>query len=145
MFKSNYNSYRILKKASLLSFLLFLIIILSGCQLADALKEFDKKIGETFNEFQENEKKSIIELMEEERQGKKSTSTKETADTITMEQKKKIDEWLLRRGLNRYGDDKSAMYPGGTPLFDEKTGQAIDRHDYLLNKFPNLLELIEKD
>ena len=29
------------------------------------------------------------------------------------------------------------FYTGGTPLFDESTGQRTDRLDYLIAKFPN--------
>jgi hypothetical protein len=28
------------------------------------------------------------------------------------------------------------MYAGGTPLFDERTGKATDRLEYLMKKFP---------
>ncbi len=134
----------IIKKMGLFGFLLFFILPLSGCQLKKILINWDKKIGETFNEFQENGENSIIELMEEKSTEKKSTSSEEQINGLTKEKKKKIDKWLEKKGLNRYGDDKNAMYLGGTPLFDEKTGEAKDRYDYLLNKFPNLLEIIEK-
>jgi hypothetical protein len=30
------------------------------------------------------------------------------------------------------------MYAGGTPLFDERTGQTTNRIDYLLRKHPEL-------
>lgn len=30
------------------------------------------------------------------------------------------------------------MYMGGTPLFNESTGESIDRYEYLKKKFPNL-------
>jgi hypothetical protein len=30
------------------------------------------------------------------------------------------------------------MYTGGTPLFDERTGQTTDRMEYLLRKHPDL-------
>lgn len=139
----NYNLNIGLRKAGFFVFLLFLVLILSGCQINDVLKKLDDKIGQTFNDFQEDEKNSIIDLMEEKKDGEKKEE--ESENKISREQKEKIDKWLEERGLNRYGDDKSAMYPGGTPLFDEETGKAIDRFDYLLNKFPKLLEIIEED
>jgi len=30
------------------------------------------------------------------------------------------------------------MYMGGSPLFDETTGEMIDRYEYLLKKFPDI-------
>ena len=48
-----------------------------------------------------------------------------------------IDRWLKQQGLNQYGDPQGTMYAGGTPLFDEATGERTDRLDYLLHKFPN--------
>ena len=141
----NKNFHKGLKKAGASVFLLFLILSLSGCSLKEILTRWDEKIGETFNDFQEEEKNSLIELIEKKSKGEKSTSTAATADDLTLKQKKQIDDWLEKKGLNRYGDAKNAIYAGGTPLFDEATGKAIDRYDYLLNKFPNLLELIENN
>lgn len=142
----NFKSHNLnidLKKAGFFVSLLFLVLIFSGCEINDVLKKLDDKIGQTFNDFQEDEKNSIIDLMEEKKDGEKKEE--ENENKISREQKEKIDNWLEKRGLNRYGDDKSAMYPGGTPLFNEKTGEAIDRFDYLLNKFPKLLEIVEED
>ncbi len=53
--------------------------------------------------------------------------------------KVKIDEWLDKKGYNQYGDQKDTMYAGGAPLFNEATGQSIDRYVYLLKKFPDLI------
>lgn len=49
----------------------------------------------------------------------------------------KIDSWLTAQALNKFGDPAATMYMGGTPLFDESTGQAKERLDYLLEKFPS--------
>ena len=37
------------------------------------------------------------------------------------------------------------MYMGGTPLFDEFTGESIDRYTHLKNKFPSLPWLKESE
>ena len=50
------------------------------------------------------------------------------------EQKKFIDGMIKKLGLNEYGDDKDTMYAGGTPLFDERTGQSTDRYEYILSR-----------
>ena len=48
----------------------------------------------------------------------------------------KIDAWLNQKGLNKFGDEPQTMYMGGNPLFNESTGQAKDRVEYLEEKFP---------
>jgi len=50
------------------------------------------------------------------------------------EQKKLLDEMIRKKGLNEFGDPKDTMYAGGTPLFDERTGNVRDRYDYILSK-----------
>ena len=54
--------------------------------------------------------------------------------------KNKIDEWLAEKKLNQYGDDPDTMYAGGTPLYNEGTGEFMERYAYLLEKFPNLFD-----
>jgi len=49
-----------------------------------------------------------------------------------------IERWLTERELNQYGDPVGTMYAGGTPLFDERTGQTMDRIDHLVRKHPQL-------
>ena len=48
-----------------------------------------------------------------------------------------IDQWIRANGLNRYGDPAGAMYTGGSPLFDERTAESIDRLTYLLKHHPD--------
>lgn len=48
-----------------------------------------------------------------------------------------IDDWLKENDLNLYGDPWGTMYMGGTPLFDESTGESIPRFNYLMEKFPD--------
>lgn len=47
-----------------------------------------------------------------------------------------VDRWLEKRGLNPYGDPPDTTYAGGTPLFDERTGETRDRIEYVLGKHP---------
>ena len=49
-----------------------------------------------------------------------------------------LDQQLEQRGLNEYGDAPETMYPGGTPLFDEKTGKRTDREAYVFGKHPDI-------
>ncbi|HEY3448550.1 MAG TPA: hypothetical protein VGK67_19495 [Myxococcales bacterium] len=47
-----------------------------------------------------------------------------------------LDRWLEEHGLNRYGDRPGTSYTGGTPLFDERTGQTEDREEHVRKKHP---------
>lgn len=59
--------------------------------------------------------------------------------------KQKIDTWLAQQNLNEYGDPQNISYTGGTPLFNEVTGETIDRYVYLLQKFPELVNELNLD
>lgn len=50
----------------------------------------------------------------------------------------KADNWLSEKKLNRYGDAEDTMYMGGSPLFNEMTGESTDRYVHLKTKFPDL-------
>ena len=58
---------------------------------------------------------------------------------LTNEQKKMLDDRIKQEGLNEFGDKKNTMYTGGTPLFDEMTGQMEDRHEHIKRKHPDWL------
>jgi len=47
------------------------------------------------------------------------------------------DAWLEQHELNTYGDSLNTMYMGGSPLFDESTGEMTSLDDYLNAKFPD--------
>ena len=49
-----------------------------------------------------------------------------------------LDAQLASRGLNQFGDSPDTMYPGGTPLFDEKTGKRTEREAYVFAKHPEI-------
>ena len=59
---------------------------------------------------------------------------------LTSDGKEQIDAWLAESNLNQYGDQADAVYAGGTPLFNESTGETINRYAHLLKKFPELVE-----
>ena len=60
---------------------------------------------------------------------------KQKAEKIN--EKAKIEKWLVENKLNEYGDPMNTMYAGGTPLFDESTGETTDRYEYIMKKYPN--------
>ena len=47
-----------------------------------------------------------------------------------------IDAWIISNDLNEYGDLKTTAYPGGTPLFDEATGESFSKYDYIKKQHP---------
>jgi len=111
--------------------LLFLIFSLSGCT---SLKSVDQKLGEVFF----NEEKADVLVAKEE---KKEES--EPNDILSLETKEKIDKWLKENNLNRYGDSLKTYYTGGTPLFNEETGESIERFEYIFQKIPDILDKIK--
>lgn len=54
------------------------------------------------------------------------------------ETRERIDAWIRENGLNEYGDPRGTQYMGGTPLFNEMTGQRVDRYEYILSRHPEL-------
>lgn len=55
-------------------------------------------------------------------------STRETTE---------LTRWLEANELNEFGDPKDTMYTGGTPLFDESTGESRDRYEYIAARHPD--------
>lgn len=58
-------------------------------------------------------------------------------DVVTAKERSNIENWIMDNGLNQYGDPNGTVYAGGTPLYDETIGQAIDRMDYILARHPD--------
>ncbi|MCJ8347050.1 hypothetical protein MJH12_16025 [bacterium] len=63
---------------------------------------------------------------------------KKESTEVSKEIRKKIDQYIDDHGLNEFGDHKDTMYTGGTPLYDEMTGNSTGRYQHVLKKFPNL-------
>jgi hypothetical protein len=120
------------------------VFVLSGCQafgVNDGLKILDDNLGKALNSLNQNQASSTFNFF-----ANKNTSQDATTTTasLTAAQKQSIDDWLAKKGLNRYGDSPNAVYTGGTPLFNERTGQSMERYQYILNKFPDILNLIKQ-
>ena len=56
-----------------------------------------------------------------------------------------VDAWLEQHHLDRYGNPEGTMYAGGTPLFDERTGQRRDRLSYVFSKQPESQSACARD
>ena len=58
-------------------------------------------------------------------------------NNVIIEENQLIDAWIIKNNLNRYGDPKDTVYAGGTPLFNEKTGETTDVYTYILQRHPD--------
>ena len=113
--------------------LLLLILLFSGCT---RFKWLDEQAGKLFYNTSSPGFLNVEERKDQE-------ESKETdPGNLSKEIKQNIDEWLESEGLNRYGDPDGTYYMGGTPLFDESTGVAIERYEYILFRIPGILEKI---
>ena len=142
-----------LAKISRALILVVFILFISGCQLSeigDKLKFIDEKIGEGFDEFQEKQQEDLVHFMDKDKKEELEAEDLTSLETrfltgLTKEQKEKIDKWIEENGLNRYGDSKDTMYIGGTPLYNEATGEITDRYDYILKNHLDLLNKLDKE
>ncbi len=136
------------KKAFLLITIFTVSLILTGCL---SLKELDKQVIEKNQEVSDTVRENYGDNIERAKKEMKDKtietaydvadkSIKFMAESITDSVKEKIDEWVLENGLNQYGDVGDTMYAGGTPLFDEATGGAKDKYEYILQNHPELVE-----
>lgn len=53
------------------------------------------------------------------------------ASSVSVDEQQQIEAWIVTNDLNQYGDAKDTVYAGGTPLFNEVTGEYTDRYDYI--------------
>lgn len=118
----------------------FFILLLSACDtnvdkktIIDKLKSFDEKIGQEMDRV--DVKDATI-----------SSNKKDGEDNnviniqLSDEEKQKIDNWLSANDLNRYGDSDGVVYPTGSPLFNSETGESIERFEYILKRYPDILK-----
>jgi hypothetical protein len=47
-----------------------------------------------------------------------------------------LDRWLSMRKMDKYGHPEGTMYAGGSPLFNEQTGEMTDRLEYVYKRQP---------
>lgn len=56
---------------------------------------------------------------------------------VSLQMMRVIDKWLADNNLNEYGDTIGTVYAGGSPLFDEASGEKIGRFEYIFRKYPD--------
>ncbi len=136
MYKKNFSSYKIL--GALLCFSIFLF---SGCgiEVQNIGEQIQNTAGDKIQEQlqkSQDEAVNVWENIQKEKEVKKAEDVIEKG--ISQGGKEKIDKWIEDNGLNKYGDQKNLMYAGGTPLFNEATGEITDRYEYILKNHPEL-------
>ncbi|MBN1209257.1 MAG: hypothetical protein JXB05_30655 [Myxococcaceae bacterium] len=67
--------------------------------------------------------------------GEGSTTAAQT-EAERAAQERCVDTWLSSKKLDRYGNPEGTMYAGGTPLFNEATGESRDRLEYVYERQP---------
>lgn len=135
-----------------------LVFLLGGCSLKIGSFDFGEKLNWLGSKIRINElspsawfgglrgktreeAKEILNKGEEMSQGavEKLYGPAPLSKKLTPELKAIIDGWLLGKGLNEYGDLLNTAYIGGTPIFNEATGEKIDKYEYILSKHPELI------
>lgn len=117
---------------------------LQGLDTAEGvLNQYDQKVIEKNQQIANMAQDKVGDAVDEGKQ-KLSEYTRAKIDEIlasmTDQIENEIDAWLAEQGLNEYGDPQDTMYIGGTPLFNEQTGETKDRYEYILEQNPELVE-----
>ncbi|ATB48365.1 hypothetical protein [Corallococcus macrosporus] len=68
-----------------------------------------------------------------------------TVNSARAAQEACVDAWLQKQGLDAYGNPEGSMYAGGTPLFDERTGERTDRLDFIFKNKPEARQACQGD
>lgn len=129
-----------MRRLFLLVILLLAPVVLAGCF---NLAKYDKAVIEKNQELSDKAKEKVEQGLEAGKDKLKDYTKEQLAKiaaSLTDSAKQAIDKWLVDNGLNKYGDLKGTMYAGGTPLFDEATGQVQDKYEYILENHPELIE-----
>ena len=134
------SSFKTLVSVAVLFLSLF---ILSGCSAEEIKQETWNKL-EWLNQ-KAGEQVGGSDTPKDPASSRGEEEGKLRAEDLTEKQKKKIDKWLEEQGLNRYGDSQGVIYPNGTPLYNKDKDKKIKRFNYILNRYPDILERIKKD
>jgi len=67
------------------------------------------------------------------------------AGTARASQEACVDSWLQKHGMDAYGNPEGTMYAGGTPLFNERTGEQIDRLEFIFKNKPEARQACSGD
>jgi len=136
------------KKFSFLIPLLILPFVLVGCFNLQTLDEMVVKQNEELAQSARDNFEDDLDVAKAELKQKAKDKAYEVAEkafhfvaeSLTNEAKDRIDDWLASHNFNEYGDPEDTMYAGGSPLFDEGTGEQKDKYEYILEQHPELVD-----
>lgn len=132
-----------LKKFFIFLLLPAVSLVLTGCF---NLASYDQKILDTNQQISDQAREKVdegIEVGKEKLKEYTREQIQQIAQGLTTNMKESIDAWIAENNLNQYGDPSDTMYAGGTPLFDESTGESKDRYEYILDKNPELIDQLD--
>ena len=118
----------------LYSLFLVLVFLISACSIQESWNDFFDFLDEQYDNFTLDQEAKLF--------GSFSNKKSKPAG-LSEDGKQKINAWIKEKGLNQFGDSIDTEYAGGSPLFDEVAEESIDRFQYLLDKYPNLLNEIK--
>lgn len=96
--------------------------------------------GDRIQEISQNVADDVLSGITDEIKNYSADEIKGLATSLPKDIQLQIDNWLLAQNLNEYGDPDGTMYTGGTPAFDEATGETLDRFELIFGKFPELID-----
>lgn len=129
------------KRDFVVPLLMIAVFTLGGCTLTDAVKWADDRAGEIIDQTDDDG----LEISSDKEDASVYSEGETDIKNISQESRDKIDEWLKNNGYNRYGDSPGMMYTGGTPLFDESTGESKDRYEYIFEKHSDIFLKISEN
>ena len=115
------------------------ILFLSGCSFTEIGQKMDEGVDYIGSKYTDEEKEQAKDLLDSAKDKGKEALDLLISDLSNF-QMEQIDEWLEEENLNEFGDAIGTMYTGATPLFNEETGEAIDKYEYIIEKHPELIE-----
>lgn len=115
------------------------ILFLAGCSFTEVGQKLDEGVDYVESKYTEEDKEKAKELLEKGKEKSKEVIGM-MAEDLSNFQMNQIDEWIEENDLNEYGDPLNTLYTGGTPLFNEATGEVMDKYEYIIDKHPELVE-----
>jgi hypothetical protein len=143
-----------MKKLTSALVLSFSLLLISGCRSAGETRDAgdaSTASSSTDHPSQSAAIKAAQETVKRRDAGPDSTQTLEggsvggtaqgsgttmLSDSERQAQERCVDKWLKDKKLDQYGNPEGTMYTGGTPLFNEATGESRDRLDYVYERQP---------